>query len=185
MNKNIPEDYFDNFADRMAHNIHEMEDDKSMAPTLHNLDHSEPYTVPDVYFQNIPQRLREKISNQSSKNYLKVVLTVIGFLAAVACIGYSYYDNSKVVEDLKNEQIKKIDINTLTPMAEVYEETLEDLWLDDEDLLMDDFTIEYLESEKSIANNDDLLLEIDDQDVDYWIDYLLENVSDSELSEML
>jgi len=68
MKERIPEDYFDSLADKLLNKINVMEDDLAkVAPTLASLDKSEPYSVPNNYFELLTDNICGSVKPKERK----------------------------------------------------------------------------------------------------------------------
>jgi hypothetical protein len=107
----IPENYFTSVTEDIPVLIH---DDESSA-ILKYIDRSNPYEVPDGYFENFPTRILEKATGRTSKG-AKVIpmmrrkwsrLAVAASIAVLAVSGIFYFNSSSNGSKDPIAQIKK------------------------------------------------------------------------------
>lgn len=155
--------YFEQFNHKMKKRFDELEDNLELeAPILMAIGKSENYNVPDSYFEQNHQKLQKlNHSKNASKKKRLVYLMAASFLM-IGVISWHLY-NPEIVQ----EEIEYVDIT--------------DHYLDN----IDDIDLDLL-----LSIDDDDLSDIDfgmmtDEEVEIYWSYLLEDVSDIDLTNIL
>lgn len=176
-NQKVPASYFEHFSDRLLKKIQE-EDDKD-EEVLKNIPKSNPYTVPEGYFENLSAKIQNSIQGlptQAPARVINLRAHRIFKIAAAAMLGSALLIGGYFT-------INRINTRD-NPFAVVNKKTVQDpaaLKYDsqkkfDEGIasLSDDQIISYLEVHGSILENDQLTRNTDVSGMPDATDYLID-----------
>lgn len=166
MNKKIPNNYFEQFPDKLMQRIEQLGDEvESIAPTLHSLGKTNGYTVPENYFSKNVERIRAQLPRK--ERFLGRSIAAIS--AAAACLILGIY-----VIGLGSNGIEQTDELQLAEVMEYLESDQTD------DSLLEDFIVEELAEEM-----DDLTEGIPEEELDSYLNEFIDEFTDEELSDLL
>jgi len=163
------EEYFNKFPERMKQKFNTLEDDlANNAPLLSELDKSEPYLIPDQYFENNQLALSGLAKRKlgiSKTRFIRKRLFAAASLIALMVTSWAVFNNPTNTEEV---QIAYEDI------ADHYLDNLEDIDLD---------LIYSMEEEEVDIDLD--LEDLNEEEIDLYWDYLFQDITDLELINTL
>ncbi len=167
MNKKIPKDYFNKFPDRLSSRIEALEENiKESAPLLYKIGKAEPYQVPATYFDQLKAQIEKQTSGPKERKiglYRWSSIAAIGALLVAAILVFSLQDKESEDGLMANRVIEHIE---------------NDLDYVDDELLYELVTLEETEE----LSED---LDLSEQEIELYFDYILDDMTDEELSDLL
>jgi len=143
--RSMSDNYFEDFTSRLQNRIIDIEDIKSFAPALLNIQKNSPFAVPSDYFDELPSIVQEKIvdSNKRTSRFEWLTLLIkprfvfpMVVTIFIAAIGINFMNNNAEVKSTTaTEELSLEDhlyyineneiIDQLTADASVENETVE------------------------------------------------------------
>ncbi len=187
MPNELPEDYFDKFPDRMFSRIEEDQQDDIRSELLSSIKKDSPYKIPEGYFTALPDQMisgyKSSKSDQTEANvkYLQPIRWMSVAAALTLLVMYAYQTrNTMVVEPAVSDRIALPDESIILTEEEslIWEEIIDE-YSDEE--IWNEAMAELIQENESMDN---FLDEITDEEIDLYLDVLLADMTDLELTSL-